>query len=219
MLIGPHYFVLEIEKSEELLEEDDPEFYLYETSGAVLDMHENGRRPTAGRFTVYYVDVCAALNAGADVYDVFDVHATTLDFFDVIFNPATLQLQNRLVDLFDGEEVWGNVLIIDRLEILPRYRGMNLGLVVMRRLIERFGAGCAIVAIKPFPLQFESVGDGIDSWREKLKLSKLNADSESATLRLCHHYEELGFRALHGTPFMFRLSSAPLPLPADLAVR
>lgn len=219
MIIGPYFFCLEIDKSEEMLEDGDPTHYLYETTGSVFSLDENQRRSTAGRFRLYYADICAAVNARASVYDIFDSHSTTVDYFDAVFDPDTLGFSERLSKLFNGDDAWGNVLIIDRLEILPKYRSLNLGLVVMRRLIERFSAGAVVVAIKPFPLQCEDVGHQSDNWRARLKLSELDRQSRSATAKLKRHYAKLGFKAMKGTPFMFRLGAHALPTPADLVRR
>ena len=53
-----------------------------------------------------------------------------------------------------------NLLILDRLEIIiPQYRGKKLGLTILHHMIERFSAGASIVAMKPFPLQFEPMKD------------------------------------------------------------
>jgi hypothetical protein len=51
-----------------------------------------------------------------------------------------------------------------QMEIFPQYRGQQLGLKYVRAAITRFGIGCQLVAIKPFPLQFEgeSIGSAIN---------------------------------------------------------
>src|SRR5687768_5970786 len=40
-----------------------------------------------------------------------------------------------------------NLLILDRVEILPKYRGGGVGLLVLTALIERFGAGAGVVGM------------------------------------------------------------------------
>lgn len=219
MLIGPSDFFFDVDKSEEQLEDNDPNYYLYETTGTVFNLDDNLRRSVAGRFKLYYADICAAVNAEASVYDIFDSHSTTVDYFDAVFDPDTFGFSERLSKLFNGDDAFGNVLIIDRLEILPKYRSLNLGLVVMRRLIERFGAGAAVIAIKPFPLQCEAVGHQPDKWRDSLELSGFDRQRRTATAKLRRHYAKLGFKAMKGTPFMFRQTSHALPIAADLVRR
>lgn len=48
-----------------------------------------------------------------------------------------------------GGEIWNfNLLILDRVEILPKYRGGGIGLLVLTSLIERFSAGAGVVGMK-----------------------------------------------------------------------
>jgi hypothetical protein len=87
----------------------------------------------------------------------------------------------------------------------------------MRRLIERFGAGAAIVAIKPFPLQRECAREEEEDWRQKMKLGDFETDLRGATAKLRRHYARLGFKFMRGTPFMFRNAELPLPSLSELA--
>jgi GNAT superfamily N-acetyltransferase len=209
MLIDDLYFSLEFRSSGCLLDGEEPSEYLYLTRGKIVALDEYGKKMSTGRFQVYYVDVGAALNAGTDIFDVFDSHSSTVGFFDAIFNPETLDLSDKLDKLFKNSYGWGNVLILDRLEVLPEFRGKNLGLVVMRRLIERFGAGAYVVGIKPFPLQGEGSRSEEDPWRSRLLLNSFDDDLKRSTKKLREYYAKLGFKAMRGTPFMFRLAEEP----------
>jgi hypothetical protein len=84
-----------------------------------------------------------------------------------------------------------NMLILDRLEIRPQFRGQELGLRYMRAAITRFGMGCRIAAMKPFPLQFE----------DKVSESTI-ADFRAATAKLKKYYARDGFEALRGSDLM-----------------
>lgn len=216
MLIDDDLFFLEINKSEASIEDNDPSHYLYVTTGNVMAQNDDQREILAGKFRLYYVDVCAALNAGASVFDVFDCESAIIDYFEPIFNYGTLDISEKLLKLFKYDSSWGNVLILDRLEILPPFRARNVGLIVMRRLIERFGAGAAVVAIKPFPLQCERVSKDSDEWRDSLRLADFDKDIRRSTAKLRRYYAKLGFKAMKGTPFMFRLADSPLPSPESL---
>lgn len=212
MLIDSLYFTLEFRSSGCSLDGEEPSEYLYLTRGKIVALDDNGKKVSVGRFQIYYIDVGAALNAGTDVFDVFDSHASTADFFDAIFDPETLDLSDKLQKLFKHTSSWGNVLILDRLEVLPEFRRKNLGLVVMRRLIERFGAGACVVGIKPFPLQGEVTRSEEDPWRSRLQLDRFSDDHKKSTKKLQDYYAKLGFKAMRGTSFMFRVAEVPLPM-------
>jgi hypothetical protein len=47
-----------------------------------------------------------------------------------------------------------DLLIIDYVAIYPEYRGLTIAESAIHRTIDIFGAGCGLVACKPWPLQF-----------------------------------------------------------------
>lgn len=103
-------------------------------------------------------------------------------------------------------------MILDRVEILPKYRGGGIGLLVLTSLIERFGAGAGVVGMKPFPLQLEPKQSRDSSaWVKRLRLGDLPRDAKVATEKLKRYYEKLGFVRMRSTPFMFRSMSWALP--------
>jgi GNAT superfamily N-acetyltransferase len=216
MLVNDHYFLLRFCGGEAELEDNDPCHYMYVTEGTVVGTNEAEEEAEVGRFRLSYIDVCGAMDVGASVFDIFDYSQETCDYYSAIFDIETLGASARLTKLFK-DEIWpSNVLILDRLEILPEFRGHSLGLVVMRRLIERFGAGTGVVAIKPFPLQHEDAREE-EQWRQRMKLDQLDKSLRRATAKLRWHYAKLGFKFMKGTPFMFRNAERPLPAPDKLA--
>ena len=90
-------------------------------------------------------------------FDVLDTHAETVEYYDVIYGRSESEFNDTLLSLLNDDIFLSNLLIIDRLEILPSYRGRNLGLIIMRRLIQRFSWGVGVIAIKPFPLQLNHI--------------------------------------------------------------
>lgn len=199
--------VAEIDPSEE------PTDYIYETSGDLVDIGDGDESEIAGKFRLYYIDVDRACSDGMSAFDVFDGYQTTMDYYSAIFSVRSEDYSRRLTRLLGDFPLGRNVLILDRLELLPKYRGQGLGLSVLRAMVQRFGHGAKIVAMKPFPLQLEcrSSGSEQSAWRQQLDLSSFSPDERTATRKLLRYYARLGFMKLQGTPFMFRLAEQPLP--------
>ena len=80
-------------------------------------------------------------------------------------------------------------------------------------MVSRFSFGAAIVAMKPFPLQFEAAPSNEDErkWRAELSLDQLGTDEDLATEKLCQYYSKLGFLRLNGTPMMVMSTAWSLP--------
>jgi GNAT superfamily N-acetyltransferase len=218
MLIDDYFVFLESNGDEASLEIGDPSDFIYVTTGEIVGTDEAQQKICMGKFSLSYIDVEATINAReCSVFDVFDSSQETCDYYSAIFTPGTLKSSKELTDLFRGELWLGNVLILDRLEILPAFRRHKLGLLVLRRLMERFGAGAAVVAMKPFPLQCEDRIRPDDDWRSSLRLGDFEKEFKRATSKLRRYYAKLGFKAMKGTPFMFRDPQRALPSPEKLA--
>jgi GNAT superfamily N-acetyltransferase len=208
------FLVFHIESTKFLLVADDPGDYIYRVCGRISKMDNDENDIVVGKFRIYYIDVASAINTDIDVFDIFDAHSdSTAEYFESLFDPGTEGFSKNLQRLFDYEIFEHNVLIIDRLELLPGYRGKNLGLIIMRRLIQRFSAGAGVVAIKPFPLQFEQSipAENNSSWHAEMQLSSFRETEGDSLRKLRSHYSKLGFIEMKGTPHMFLSTTRRLP--------
>lgn len=206
-----YYFTLESTQEGTPLHNEIPSAFIYPTMGKIIATNEDENEQVAGEFKVIYFNICAARNAYISAFDLFDQRAETIDYYSAIFDRKTEYFSDQLLKLFKGDLPWGNVLILERLEILPQFRAKNLGLITMRRLIEQFGTGAELIAIKPFPLQCEADAKENVEWWQCMKLANLPQSVRTATAKLRRYYIRLGFKAMPGTPFMFQSSQMRLP--------
>jgi hypothetical protein len=90
-----------------------------------------------------------------------------------------------------------DLLIIDYVAIYPEFRGLRIAEPAIHRTIDVFGAGCGLVACKPWPLQFTpSVADD----QEVLKrLALPNVGKGEALRKLRSYWSRLGFWPLGNT--------------------
>ena len=191
---------------------EEPEDFIHEICGKILCGENHGRKDQiAGLFRIYYADFELGQNHNVSAREILDTHQHTFDFADAVLDSAETPFSRSLHNLLGNEIGSYNFLILDRVELLPKYRGNGVGLLVLRSLIERFGAGAGVVGMKPFPLQLERK-DATDSrWRRGLRLEQFPSDSEISTRKLRNYYRRLGFVRMRSTPFMFRSLSWALP--------
>lgn len=160
------------------------------------------REHPAGQVRLFVLNADAAESEGEDLFDVLDERAETAAYIPLLGDDAGNF--SRAVCKILGEEMvfCRNILILDRLEILPRFRGQQLGLQYVRAAISRFGIGCRLAAIKPFPLQFEGKM-GTASETETVEPSKsVRADFDAATKKLKKYYAREGFISLRNSDLM-----------------
>ncbi len=211
------YLLIRLESLEFFLTTDDPLDYIYPIGGRILKIDDENE-VLVGKFRLLYTDVASAVNEGfTDVFEILDAHSgTAADYYGSTFASSGMDFSEDLRQLLDDDLFESNLLIFDRLELLPDYRGQNLGVAIMRRLIQRFSAGVGVVAIKPFPLQFESSipAEDEDGWHKEMQLSSFQDPERDAVRKLKNHYSKLGFVEMKGTPHMF-LSTARRLLPIE----
>ena len=128
------------------------------------------------------------------------------EFYDELFDSETGSLRDEYLDLMvnSGSE---NILVPDRLEILPEYRNKGIGRKITE-MIRNFFAGCyGIEIIKAFPLQLEGrTPSGLDEdWRKKMLYDKMEQNADKATSSLYRMYEKKGYTRVLGTEFFYYL--------------
>lgn len=197
-----------------LVDDREPNRYHRCIDGQVQigDDDDDELRTTVGNFSVIVIDVEAAITEGECMFDVFDCSSKTVDYFSLY--GEGMEFVPEVVKALKGGERWSpNMLVLDRLEILPEHRGRRYGLEALRWMQFHFGTGCGIVVMKPFPLQFESgarTSDGKEAFA-KLGLGDFTDNKDAATRKLRTYYRQAGFVHVPGTEFMIGDPEMRLP--------
>lgn len=191
----------------------EPSSFVRDITGDVVELADGGEEPVAGKFGLYYIDAVGSMSEGISLEDVMDHSEVTSRYHALLFDLATGELKPSVLKALEYEVLELNVLILDRLELLPKYRGMGLGLKLLCELMRRFSPGAGLVAINPFPLQFERARSGTDEdpWARAMRLHEIPGRQPAATKKLREHYARLGFKRLGSTPYMVRSTAFPLP--------
>ena len=114
------------------------------------------QRKAAGRFESSYSNVDNSFVAGVKLYGLMDTYSAEMaEVFEALFDPGTGELRKDVKELL-GDVPFRNILVIDRVEILPAYRGMGLGLATIWDIIQRHCGGIteppgAVTFPSPFP--------------------------------------------------------------------
>ncbi|MEX0959100.1 MAG: hypothetical protein WDZ63_07415 [Burkholderiales bacterium] len=176
--------------------------------------HRGEREDEAGFFSATVVDVRGATTEGESVFDVFDSDETCSGYLEALYDLETDDFKPRVSRLASGDDyLWNpNLLILDRLMVYPRYRGSGLGLLALHGIMLRLRAAAGLIAMKPFPLQFQEkfLGNHDPGELERLGLNLFNVPRENARSKLRRYYAKLGFRRVPGTEYMVRSPELPL---------
>lgn len=178
---------------------NNPDDYVYDIKGDIywseIDDSDKGISQKVGTLAAYLVDIVSAMNDKVSLLDVMDAHSDNVyRYYELLIDKKENDFKE---DLIEGQErpTNFNLLIIDHIEITPKYRGRNIGFAIISDLIRVFGNSCGYVAVESFPLQFEDRD-------KKNATNKPTEDKELAILKLKSYYSKLGFNNIKGTDFM-----------------
>jgi hypothetical protein len=171
--------------------------------GTITSSEEGSDDDTlVGKLRLFYLDLGAILETNIRGFDLFDVRSETAPFYSALIDPETGDFRSDLESTL-GEYILGlNLLIIDRIEILPEFRGKKLGLECLRLCLQQYARDCGVVALKCFPLQFEGAEMGEPAWCRRMEFGKLSRDHKRSSAKLKKYYASLGFKALPGNDIM-----------------
>lgn len=186
-----------------------PEEYVTYISGKIEIYNEiKDDFVLAGKIQLYYCDMLSACINGCSLFEVMDGHSATLEeFFAILYNPTTEEMKPFVSELLDIEidECDKNILIFNRIEILPDYRGHGITKQVVNHCIRLFSNNCNVISLQCYPLQLSKLDEeDIDDiqWHNSLQLDKLEQDKKKAQKSLSSYYKGLGFIRIPRTNFM-----------------
>ncbi|TXI17920.1 MAG: hypothetical protein E6Q67_12505 [Roseateles sp.] len=171
-----------------------------------------------GRYQAFYVDAEGAVCADVSLHDVLDTTQSTYDYLQ-LYQPGEGTYTEAVLKAAKADWLYEpNLLILDRLEILPAYRRRGYGLQALIGMMHWFQAGAGLVVMKPFPLQSEASSRRSDE-PDLMALSSFTTHHTKARAKLRRYYAQLGFKLVPRTQFMVRrVDQRPPSLPAHLDI-
>jgi hypothetical protein len=127
--------------------------FVHSIRGRILIDGERNAEKDAGYLTATLVQFDEAMDyeiTPDQLGDDFDGGIS--EYWERLFDPAEGRLKKEIQD--EHEPLGYNLLIIDCVELWPKFRGRGVAKLATERTIAIFGAGCGLVACKPWPLQF-----------------------------------------------------------------
>ncbi|APR87938.1 hypothetical protein A7982_13287 [Minicystis rosea] len=180
----------------------EPSQFIVEYCGRILDMGsedepEGHRTRTAGRIRATRIHVGLAEEHAENLLDVFDAHSQEmLELYEAIFDHETDEIWDSVAEKTSGQDV----LFVNSIELLPRYRGRRLGLQALQRTMEFLGTGCAVTVVEAHPIDYDQVQD--ERWVQRMRLKRFKRDVDAAAKRLRQYWSRLGFKRAGRTNYL-----------------
>ena len=194
----------------------EPMSFVHSVTGEILcsPTDEDEDEVVVGRLGVAYINMADAMENGYDphVFLDFDASIAELTLFYKSDGEFSKRVQRFARDVFSQ-----NLLVIDRLEILPSYRKQKLGLQCIHRCIQLFAQNQELVTLRCLPLQFRlSESARRDEWITQLRLDEFDARRDVCQGKLEKYFQQLGFKKVPRANFMVLNPALRQPGPEEL---
>jgi hypothetical protein len=145
------FFDLVLQTSGSLHAHGEPTDYISEYHGFISCEDDSGKVRKVGTVHGYRVHVGLAMNAGESLFDVFDAHSHEMHVLHSrLFERRGYDFKKDIVAQFDTVE--SDLLVIDYVLLHPRWRGLKLGLLAVRKMVDMLGGGCGLTVSEIAPL-------------------------------------------------------------------
>jgi hypothetical protein len=167
-----------------------------------------------GRVKAYRIHAALARESGESVFDVCDAHSQAMhEVYAALFDAEEDDLKGSIRMQFDGADP--DVLVIDYVLLHPRWRGLKLGLLAVRKLVDLLGGGCGlavsdIAPLNPDAAEFHKVLPG---W---IPRHEGEDEERAAKKQLRRYFRRMGFERVGRTRFYGLSLARVVPTLADL---
>jgi hypothetical protein len=143
-------FVVRASLHEELVETD----FVHSIIGRIFaKIEDEGDEKESGYIRASLIQFGEAMNHGISTERLGDgIDGNIAEYWEHLFDLDSGYWKQEIQGEFEALEC--DLLIIDCVEVHPKLRGRGIRPSAIDRTIDIFGAGCGLVACKPWPLQF-----------------------------------------------------------------
>ncbi len=176
---------------------NDPSDFVKEIS-IIIEHVEYPKRTLIGKGKVNHILFFFFMDADFPLMDLVDATQPVLDMSEVLFNLNPEEdFYEKIQSHFEKDPPMNyNVCYLDRLEVLPAYRGKGLSGRIIANIAQHFYDSCGLMVLKAYPLQHElDILDhsSLDEWDVAMQYDALHKDLERSQYQLYNHYQKMGF--------------------------
>lgn len=169
--------------------------YNIEVYEVQIDENDNESSRLIGKASVklFLWNLCIDTDYWAeDLFSQFDHQELGNLLFDYKTNNFKDEWEEILLESFNL-----NILFLDRIEILPEYRGKDYGRYITKDILLRLNGSYGLAILKAFPLQKEinhpESSEEEKEWASKMKFNEMVQDGDIAKKQLYNFYKKMGF--------------------------
>ncbi len=208
------FFDIVLQTRASLHPEGEPDDLISEHVGYIFCEGEDGQRRRVGKVRAWRIQANLAAECGESLFDVCDAHSHEMHVLhNLLYEPDQYYFRHEVIDRFDAMEC--DCLVLDYVVLHPRWRGLKLGLLAARKMIDLLGGGCGLVVSEVAPLR-RNAHASLKVPASWIPRQATPEGRREAVLRLRRYYRRLGFTRLDGTPYYALSLARKVPTLAEL---
>jgi hypothetical protein len=146
--------------------------------------------------------------------DVFDAHSQPMcDLYAELFDPETDYFTQTIIRQF--EAIDADLLVLDYVILHPHWRGLKIGLLAARKMVDLLGGGCGLVVSHIAPLRPDAyrILRVPKAW---LPRHKSDGGKNQAVIKLRRYFRQMGFERIGRTCYYGLSTARQTPTLAEL---
>lgn len=172
--------------------------YSQKIHGRIYEENDNGEEiGVVGKIFAVKLLIGNGLNDGWNPEAVFDTEEYTYELGKLIYDYKASEFNQKVREFYKDSLVSSGVLILQDIEILPNYRGKDIGAYAIKDLFNNFSQDTALFVTDIYPNQF---ADGIpkDEWYQTMRYDRFNTDFDKSFHKLNDYFHKMGFESIPG---------------------
>jgi hypothetical protein len=203
------FFDIVLQTSASLHPDGEPDNFVSEFTGLIRAEGDDGVLQRVGKVHAWRINAEAAASSGEPLFDVCDAHSGALhEVHTLLYEPGGYHYWDELVDRFD-QAGW-DTLVLDYVVLHPKWRGLRLGLLAVRKMIDLLAGGCGLVVCDIAPLRSDAA-DILNVPR-----AWLPQPTTTAVLSLRRYFRQMGFERIGRTRYYGLSMARKAPTLAEL---
>ena len=208
------FFDIILSTSASLHPEVEPDEFISAYQGVIRAEGDDGVLHRVGRAHAWRIHMGLATNHGESLLDIFDAHSQPMcDLYAALFDPETDYFTEAIIRQFEAMDC--DLLILDYVILNPCWRGLKLGLLAARKMVDLLGGGCGLVVSHIAPLRPDAYRllRVPKSWLPRHKTAEAR---KQAVVKLRRYFRQMGFERIGRTCYYGLSMARKVPTLADL---
>jgi len=208
------FFDIVLQTSASLHPDGEPDDFISEFTGVIRAEGDDGVLRRVGKVHAWRINAEVAAASGEPLFDVCDAHSRELhEVQTLLYEPGGYHYWVELVDRFD-QAGW-DTLVLDYVVLHPKWRGLRLGLLAARKMVDLLAGGCGLVVCDIAPVRSDAA-DLLRVPRSWLPKHETTAARKQGVLSLRRYFRQMGFERIGRSRYYGLSMARTAPTLADL---